>query len=233
VLDAMRAATAGQGMSSIFADPRSLSGQMPRVSSSGVVIVSPAGSDAKASRPVPQPDADERITESDAHDPRQRARQRRLMIIGGLAVLGIVGGGAIALAVRSPKPPVVTPPLVVEPPKVTPTLPTQPVKPPPAKVEVRFDVASEPAGATVSLGDAVLGTTPFSFSRERVGDAPLELELSFALDGYQPKAVVAHGKDGTVTVSETLVKKTPGKKPPKGPKKPPDHPPGYKDDPYQ
>ena len=36
------------------------------------------------------------------------------------------------------------------------------------------------------------------------GDYALALELSFSLDGYQPKTVTAQGKDGPVTVSETL-----------------------------
>jgi len=237
VLDAMRAATAGQGMSAVFADPRSMSGQMPRVSSSGVQIVSPAGSQptraAQASRPVPQPGADERITESDAIDPRQRARRHLFLIAGGLAAAGVLLGVALALGLfRSTPPPepVVANP-VVEPPPKAPPPPVMP--PPPAKVEVRFDVASAPPGATVKSGDQVLGTTPFSFVRERAGDADVELALSFELDGYQSKAVTVRGREGAVAVSETLAKKPTGKKPPKGGKKPPDPPPGYKDDPYQ
>lgn len=232
LLDAMRAATSGQGMSGIFADPRSMSGQMPRVSSSGVQIVSPAP--MEPSRPVPQ-SADERVTESDAIDPRAREARRRLMLLaGGLALVGVAVGGVVALGVFSGK----ATDVPVPPPKVE--APVDPPKPPPdvpkplATATVRFDVSSEPAGATVSHGDEVLGITPFSFTRERAGDAALELELTFDLDGYQPHAVVAKGKDGTVTVAEALTKRPAGKKPPKGPKKPPpDKPPGYKDDPYQ
>ncbi|MEW5741574.1 MAG: serine/threonine-protein kinase [Myxococcota bacterium] len=230
LLDAMRAATAGQGMSGVFADPRSMSGLMPRISSSGVQVVSPA---AAESRPVPQATADERVTESDATDPRTRARTKRLLFAGvAVAVLGVGLGAAAALGLfrQEPVKPVVSVQPVVEPPR-----PKEPAKvepAPPAKVQVRFDVSSEPPGATVSAGGAVLGETPFSFSREREGDDAVEIELSFSLDGYQPKSVVAKGKDGAVKVSETLAKKPPGKKPPKGTKKP-DHPPGYKDDPYQ
>lgn len=235
LLDAMRAATSGQGMSGIFADPRSMSGQMPRVSSSGVQIVTPASATpAEPSRPIPQRAADDRVTESDARDPSARKKKQLALITGGLAVVGVLVGGAVALGVfRSPPPEGPKPPPEV-------AVPVAPPKPPPdtpkpaAPVDVRFEVSSTPAGATVSLGDEVLGITPFSFTRPREGDAPLELELAFDLDGYQPHAVVAKGKDGTVTVAETLVKRPAGKKPPKGPKKPPpDKPPGYKDDPYQ
>ncbi|MEW6433412.1 MAG: serine/threonine-protein kinase [Myxococcota bacterium] len=233
LLDAMRAATSGQGMSGIFADPRSMSGQMPRVSSSGVQIVSPPP--VEPSRPVPQ-SADERVTESDAIDPRARAARRRLLLLaGGLSLVGVAVGGVVALGVFSggatdgpvPPPPKVEVP--IDPPKPPPDAPK-----PPSAATVRFDVSSEPGGATVRHGDEVLGVTPFSFTREHAGDAALELELTFELDGYQPRAVVAKGRDGVVTVAESLTKKSAGKKPPKGPKKPPpDKPPGYKDDPYQ
>ncbi|GMU60697.1 MAG: hypothetical protein AMXMBFR34_24600 [Myxococcaceae bacterium] len=234
LLEAMRVATAGQGMSGVFADPRSMSGLMPRISSSGVQLISPPGGAAGDSRPVPQQSADERVTESDAADPRARARRRRLIFAAmALGVVGVGLGATVALGVfkEAPKPVVTAEPPVVAPPppKVEPVK----VAPVAATVEVTFDVTSEPPGAAVSAGNTVLGTTPFSFTRERTGEDALALELSFALDGYQPRSVVAKGKDGTVKVTETLTKKPPGKKPPRGTKKPPDQPPGYKDDPYQ
>jgi hypothetical protein len=103
-------------------------------------------------------------------------------------------------------------------------------------VDVRFEVSSTPAGATVRHNGEVLGVTPFSFTREREGDVPVELELTFELDGYQPHTVVARAQDGTVTVAQTLVKKpASAKRSPKGPKNPPTPAPlpGYKEDPYQ
>lgn len=243
LLDAMRAATSGHGMSGVFADPRSMSGQLPRISSSGVQIVSPASGPTRAERPVPATSADERVTESDAHDPREAARRKRLVLGGVIATVGLAVGAVVAFRVAgggdppAPPPTVVTPTPVVKPP-TPPPKPDAPGKPDvaptsPAPVLVRFDVTSEPPGATVSSGGAVLGTTPFSFTRERAAEAPVELELSFALDGYQPKVVQARGLEGAVTVAEALAKKSTGKRPPKGPKKPPEPPPGYKDDPYQ
>jgi serine/threonine-protein kinase len=230
VLDAMRAATSGQGMSGVFADPRSMSGLMPRLSSSGVPVVTPPAEP----RPVPQPPADERVTESDATDPRTRARRRTLLGGVGLGVLSAGVGAALAFGLFSPVDP--PRPLVTKPPVLEPPAPKDDlvkVEPPSPEVEVRFEIASEPPGATVSAGNVVLGTTPFTLARLRVGDEPVALELTFDLDGYQPKTVVAKGTDGTVKVSEALAKKPqPGKKAPKGAKKF-DPPPGYKDDPYQ
>jgi hypothetical protein len=103
---------------------------------------------------------------------------------------------------------------------------------------VRFEIDSEPRGATVTKAGRALGVTPFTLTLPRTSANPVQLELAYALDGYEPESIVAQGLDGVVTVSRTLNRRaepTPVKrpKPPKGtPKQPRDHPPGYKDDPY-
>ena len=72
---------------------------------------------------------------------------------------------------------------------------------------------------------------------------PEKLELSYALDGYEPLTVTAQGLEGAVSVSHPLTKKPdePVNRPPptktKSPKNPkttkqPSDPDGFKDDPY-
>jgi hypothetical protein len=107
---------------------------------------------------------------------------------------------------------------------------------------VRFEVASEPPGATVTRDGAVLGITPLSLPVARQGSSPARVALALTLDGYEGAAVTAEGLEGTVPVRQVLsrrvveapqaVRPPPPAPPPK--KKPTQtNPPGYKDDPYQ
>jgi serine/threonine protein kinase len=227
VLDAMRAATAGQGLSGVFADPRTTSGQMPRVSAPhGLRPLTGA-----QSIPISVDDRD--VTESASVKAERSSKRTFIAVAAVLAVAGV--GFGVYLAVRLSKPDV-TPPKVVtptDPPKTDPkTPPKVDPTPTPQPVKVVFEVTSQPAGATVSRDGKVLGTTPLSFTVERAGEAPAGATLAFSLDGYFDATQDVSGHEGTVAVSQSLKKKPAPKvgKRPKGNKKNPD---GYKDDPYQ
>ena len=60
---------------------------------------------------------------------------------------------------------------------------------------VRFVVASEPAGATLSYDGRVLGVTPVSFDLPADAEGRAKAELTFSLKGYHPMVVVAGGSN--------------------------------------
>ncbi len=253
LLEAMRVAVSGQGISGLFIDPRTFSNPMSTSasqptrapSSPRVKIASPSGLDpssTRAERPVEGLSVEVEVTESGTH---RGGRAKAPLVIGvaALVVLGVAVGGTLAW--RSANKDVVVPTQVgpttklpVKPqvePVVTPDVP-----PPPVAVEVVFDVDSEPQGATVTLGGAVVGRTPFSFSVTRTDAAPARAELAFSLDGFQSTTMLAQGSTGHVPVKPTLAarKVTAPQKPngkTKNPKnsKRPNNDTGYKDDPYQ
>ncbi len=124
---------------------------------------------------------------------------RRPLLVGAI-VLGSVAiglsiykiarsghAGSIAASVAMAKPP--PKPIVVEPlapaPPPAPAPAPLPIAPPPkpALVDVTFD--SRPAGATVTVGGSVAGTTPISLAI----DPAKEVDATFALDGQAPKTV--------------------------------------------
>ncbi len=223
VLEAMRAASAGQGLSGLFLDPRTFSTPgMPRASGPGAAPATPLPGETRADSPrsleVP-------ITTG----PVQRKKPWLALGIVALALAGLGLGGALALSAKHEGPKVVARP--VDP---TPPPPPPPVKPPPVEpraVQVTFDVQSEPPGATVLRGGESVGVTPMTLIVPREGAAPARVELTFSLAGFQSASAAAEGSEGTVPVRAQLKKKPAGK----GPKKPPrgDGTPGYKDDPYQ
>lgn len=252
LLEAMRVAVSGQGISGLFIDPRTFSNPMSpspsasqatrAPSSTRVKIASPSVLDPSATRNgrvIEVPSVEVEITESGTH-PGGRSKLPFIIGVAALVVLGVGVGGALAwrstnkdvVEVPVPPPPVKEP-VKTGNPVVTPDTPQTPA------VEVVFDVDSEPQGATVTLGGAVVGTTPFSFSVTRTDDAPARAELAFSLDGYQGTTMVAQGATGHVPVKPTLTvrkvatpRPNPRPKNPKNPKNPnPDT--GYKDDPYQ
>jgi serine/threonine-protein kinase len=253
LLEAMRVAMSGQGMSGIFVDPRTSSNpfvpshtsQANRAPSSARMrVVSPAvpeGSATRADRPPPleDPSLEVEITESGTH-PGKPSQRKLLLGVLGLASLGLLVGGAVALT-STGKTTTTSLPTKPPPPKDVPAPPVAgpPVTPPPSTpVEVTFEVDSEPPGATVTRDGAVVGTTPFALSLPRPGPDAVSVEFVFALEGYQGTTMVAQGLSGRVAVRPTLAKKKLAPPPvrpktPKNPKTPKDSDPGYKDDPYQ
>jgi serine/threonine-protein kinase len=247
LLEAMRAATAGQGMSGIFADPRSASSTaIPRAFSN---------SSAPRVGPVPPPMPVEQATPAQtrvegaallphsvsvelsmsAANPTAPKRGG-LAVVLGLSALGILVGAGLAWKVTHPanvSPPVVAP---------TPSNPT-PVKreDPKPPVRVSFDITSSPPGATVTRAGVVLGVTPVSFK----ADGPAQESFVVSLAGFLDQTVSGRAVMGAVPLTAVLEKAPssstttpPGKTRPKGPKPPKgdpkaDTPSGYKDDPYQ
>jgi len=223
LLDAMRLATSGQGLSGAFADPRTASGLIPRASTPGHPVNASA---------TPSFTSEEvRSLEVEMGDTDEHGTPKRGLIlgIGAVVLLGAAIGGvmafkamkpAVAIAPVEPVKPLVA---VIDPPK-------------PAAVDVRFDIDSQPSGATVTRNGVQIGVTPFSFTVQREGATPVQLALAFSLEGYEPGSVVAQGLDGVVKVSQPLTKKSesgkPQIKPIKKPKTPKNEPAGYKDDPY-
>lgn len=239
LLDAMREAVSGQGISGLFIDPRTYTSQIATSqsnrppSSTRIKIASPAELDpievsAPRTGEVPVPHEVE-VTASGAHSGKRR-KAPLIAIVASLVILGGGFGGIVAWQ-RAPSTPVPAP----KPVPVTPVAkPVAVVKPVVTTVEVQFDVASEPSGASVVRNGAVIGTTPFSFELTREGEAPAVAELTFALDGYQSMTVVAQGTDGPVPVKPTLTRKrVPSAPRPPRPRPPKPATPDYKDDPYQ
>lgn len=221
VLDAMRSATAGQGMSGIFADPRAASGTIPRTSTPGALVEQATPAVGETSIPV-------EVTDSGLAS--RPSRKGLIAAVAAIIVTGGAIGGALAWRAASsetPKPAIID----AKPTRPEPTKPVEPVKP--AAVEVRFEVSSEPPGASVTRDGAVVGTTPFTLTVARTDASPVQVELAFLLDGYQDATVVAQGLEGTVPVKQALTKKAVVAKPPKTKKPPKKDPDGYKDDPYQ
>ncbi len=232
LLDAMRLATAGQGLSGAFADPRTTSGMIPRQTDPKHPVVGASG------QATPSFTSEESVKSLEVilSEANAKPPSKLPLILGvvSVIVLGAAIGGVVAWKAMNQEP------VKVEPPIAVPKAPEQVVvvTPKVEPIEVRFEIDSEPRGATVTQAGRALGVTPFTLTLPRTSANPVQLELAYALDGYEPESIVAQGLDGVVTVSRTLNRRaepTPVKrpKPPKGtPKQPRDHPPGYKDDPY-
>ena len=224
LLDAMRAASSGSGLSGAFADPRTASGFIPRTTTPGMPVVKASATPSFTSAESVRSHEVE-MGDTGAHQPKSK-----LPLILGVTVvvlLGAIAGGVAAYKAMSPEPLPVVPPkplvTVIDPPR-------------PAPVEVRFDIDTQPSGATVMRDGVQIGVTPFKYSVQRSGTQPAQVELAFSLDGYEPRSATAQGLEGVIAVNQPLVKKAeapePNGKPIKKPKNPKTDPPGYKDDPY-
>ena len=221
LLEAMRGATSGQGLSGAFADPRTASGLFPRTNSVVNVPATPSFTSAESVR-----SHEVEMGDSGARDAPKR-RFALFVGVGTVVVLGAVIGGVAAWKAMTPAVSPVEPrPLitVVDPPR-------------PAPIDVRFDIDSQPSGATVMRDGVQIGVTPFRLTLPRTGPEALEIGLSFSLDGYEPRSATAKGLEGVVSVNPVLVKKVDLPKavfgkPIKKPKNPKNDPAGYKDDPY-
>jgi serine/threonine-protein kinase len=252
LLEAMQIATTGQGISGIFADPRTLSSsQVPRAKTGGVEAQSATPSGTRL--PVPPPPERELAGEdsipvdlSFSYPGTVAPPPARGRMIGGLVALIVAGvsiGGFIAFQTRPARPVPLPTPLAQPAPPLE-------VSPPAAEVarpaRVVFEVSSEPPGARVTRDGAPVGTTPLSLTVERSGAEAARVELLLSLEGYADAKVLAQGSAGRVPVSQVLQKRElpapqaarpvppPARRRP-GPPPPArtDNPPGYKDDPYQ
>lgn len=232
LLEAMRIAGSGQGLSGAFVDPRTQSGIIARTSTPGLPAVQ--GGAATPSFTSAEQVRSHEIELLDGDKPASRTKL--LLIAAVVTFVGIGLGGAIAWKATRPEEVPVKPPVVELPPTTPPPLAETPK--PPQAVDVKFEVDSVPRGARVTRDGEEVGVTPFAFSLPKTGDAPLQVELHFALDGYETASLTAQGSDGTVNVSKALVarpKKPEVTKPPKNVKKPPkspQQPEGFKADPY-
>jgi serine/threonine-protein kinase len=92
LLDAMRAASSGQGAAAIFADPRARAGDAPRP-------------EPVPSRPAPRAAPDELVTESAALDPRRPRRAKMLVgLIAAALALAAAGWLLTHMAPAAPTP---------------------------------------------------------------------------------------------------------------------------------
>ena len=226
LLEAMRTATSGQGLSGAFADPRTASGIFPRTSTPGMPVVNgPATPSFTSAESVRSHEVEMGDTGA-----QQAPRSKLPLVLGVSAVvlIGAVVGGLAAWKAMTPAP---TPA-----PAVNPTPLAAVIDPPrPEPVDVRFEVASEPAGATVTRDGVQIGVTPFHFTVQRTDAKPVQAALQFSLDGYEPGKTTAEGLEGVVSINQPLTKKSeprPMGKSNKKPKNPKTDPAGYKDDPY-
>ena len=140
--------------------------------------------------PIRTPAAEQPISEV-VMAPRQQ--QPALLVVA--FVLALIFGGAVTGAVfwlREPE--------VVEVP-----VPTAP-EPAPVPTSVTFHVETEPAGAKVSLGSRVLGTTPFDVELPADADGKASAELTLTLNGYAPMTVTAAGTGPRLELSQKLQK---------------------------
>jgi hypothetical protein len=129
----------------------------------------------------------------------------------------LVAGACAALALayylvgnRLPAPAApLSPAVAPSPPPVPP--PAPPPQAPPATFDVGLD--STPAGASVYVGDVLIGTTPATYHTRGGGDV---VEFLFRLDGFEPERIRALPAKGlTVTAkfaSPLPAKPTPGSK---------------------
>ncbi len=224
LLDAMRIATSGQGLSGAFADPRTASGLIPRTSTPHLAVVNapatPSFTDAESVR-----SHEIEMGDSAPHD-APKSKVPFIIGVSSVVLLGALIGGVIAWKAMTPE-------VVLELPAPRPIATV--IEPPqPATVEVRFEIESEPSGAMVTRDGVQLGVTPLKIVVPRTGALPVQVELAFSLEGYEPRSATAQGLEGVVAVVQPLEKievvrpvTRPSKKLPKK-----NDPAGYKDDPY-
>ncbi|MFP2934753.1 PEGA domain-containing protein, partial [Pyxidicoccus sp. 3LG] len=69
---------------------------------------------------------------------------------------------------------------------------------------VRFLIASEPSGASVTYRGKVLGPTPLNLEVSPEEDGRARAELTFTLDGYQRVTAVAEGEGVEARINQKL-----------------------------
>jgi len=96
----------------------------------------------------------------------------------------------------------------VEPRPLPAAAPVAPVPLPPATVTIGLD--STPAGASVYVGDALVGSTPTSFANAKPGES---VEFEFRRQGFEPERVKAMAAPG-LTVHATFARPVASKRSP-------------------
>jgi eukaryotic-like serine/threonine-protein kinase len=227
LLEAMRQATAGQGLSGIFVDPRiqNAAGQVHRTSTPVHPVVHSA---TPHSLPMGEPIDIEISGVAEA----KKVSTTLVMAVASVVVVGAILGGLVAYKSHR-KTAVVEPAALGARPPQRLSVPTS--------VDVRFEIDSVPQGARVMQAGQDMGATPLALTLPRTGADPVQVELALMLDGYEASSVVAQGSDGVVRVMKALTRKAPdiSRTTPKAPKKAPKTAvspspsgAGYKDDPY-
>lgn len=137
-----------------------------------------------------------------------------VLILGFVAALA-AGVAVTALVLRRPAPEPPPP----APPAVAPAQPTPKdelvVVAPAAPTTVTFHIESVPAGATVTLGDQVLGVTPLDVERPAGKDGRTLLEVTLTKPGFLPMTATAGGSGGRVELLQKLTP-APAEAPPGG-----------------
>jgi serine/threonine-protein kinase len=139
----------------------------------------------RPSRPLEAVTVPATITTARRHAPARPAARR--LVVGGV----LLGAGAAALLVflqRRPGPSPAPRPMATV---VVPAPAPPPPAPAPARISLQLE--SEPPGATVIVGDQVVGRTPTAWVTSPGTDP---VELVFALDGYRREAIQAIPADG-------------------------------------
>jgi eukaryotic-like serine/threonine-protein kinase len=78
---------------------------------------------------------------------------------------------------------------------------------------VKFNVSTEPSGATVSLDGRILGATPLLFEVPGNADGVATAHLLLTMKGYHPMTVTTGGS-GEVVLNQKLQARIPGRPPP-------------------
>jgi hypothetical protein len=136
---------------------------------------------------------------------RGPAAPARRLVVGGV-LLGVAAAALLVFFQRRPR-------LAPPPPVATAIVPPAPAPPPPAPAPARLSLQleSEPSGATVTVGDEVVGRTPTAWVTSR--SEPIE--LVFSLDGYRREAIRALPAEGLkVRARLEPLRHRPGKKAP-------------------
>ncbi len=230
VLEALKAAASGSGVSGLFIDPRSPSaGQMAAATSGSVPKPRPPSSSSQPMKPD-MPSSVE-LTPLTGTPPRRMPRAWRYAAVGfGTGLLIVLAVYALRTSQDADK----QGPLPIE--ETAKLTKPQPVpEPVPARkpaVPVNVVVNTVPEGARAQYLGKDVGLTPVKLTLEPNERGVVSAELSLQLDGYEPVTVVAEGPGPEVSLVQALQKvKAPVTKKPKPGK--PQHPTGYKEDPYQ
>ncbi|MFB1480097.1 serine/threonine-protein kinase [Corallococcus sp. RDP092CA] len=235
VLQGMRAAASASGVSGVFATRTGLNavGSGPH---SGIHT----GPHHLGSGPTPAPNTmalDISVDEAGGLPLRKSNKGLGIALFGASLLVGLSVAGFFVLrglqkppvepapstpAARAAPPPAREPAAVAEAPAVA---------PPPARLQpVRFEVTSEPPGAEVLVDGKVRGTTPMTLTHTPDGPGLAEVEVSFALDGFQPLSKVFAGEPGQTLLMNIKLARIKKQAPKPAPKAPASQ---YKDNPYQ